>query len=123
MPDEELLVFTAEGEIIADVVVAHWSLAKALAANHRIDQARAEFEKALAGHERIQRQIPAEEGDNSLVVETRDWLARDRLQAGDRAGARKFYGANVALLAGSTKANDEVSLALTTRCWAMPIKQ
>jgi hypothetical protein len=66
-----------------DLVVAHWTLAQALAARHRTMDAKAEFEKTLAGHERIKRQIPYEEGDNKLVVESRDRLAGQHLATGD----------------------------------------
>jgi tetratricopeptide (TPR) repeat protein len=99
-------------EASGDLVVAHWTLAKALAARHRTKEATAEFEKALAGHERIKQQIPYEEGDNKLVVESRDWLARQRLAVGDSAGAMPLYRANVELLAGSKKVKDQVDLAL-----------
>jgi eukaryotic-like serine/threonine-protein kinase len=99
-------------EAAGDLVVAHWTLAKGFAARHRTIEAKAEFETALAGHERIKQQIPYEESDNKLVVESRDWLAVQRLATGDYSGAMSLYRANVDLLAGSRKVKDKVDLAL-----------
>jgi tetratricopeptide (TPR) repeat protein len=104
-------------EAAGDLVMAHWTLGKAFAAGHRTIDATAEFEKALDGHERIKQQIPYEEGDNKLVVESRDWLAGHRL-----ATAMSLYRANVDLLAGSGKVKDEVALALDMACWGMPMR-
>ena len=65
-----------------DLVIAHFTLAKALAARGNVTEAKAEFQATLAGHERIKHQIPYEESDNTLIVDTRDWLAGERLRAG-----------------------------------------
>ncbi len=51
-------------------------------------------------------------GDNKLVVESRDWLAGQRLATGDYSGAMSLYRANVDLLAGSKKVKEKVDLAL-----------
>ncbi|HTW63508.1 MAG TPA: serine/threonine-protein kinase [Bryobacteraceae bacterium] len=99
-------------EAAGDLVIVHWTLAQAFAASHRTMQAKAEYEKALESHERIKQQIPYEEGDNKLIVESRDWLAGERLATGDYAGAISLYRANVDLLAGSKKVKDQVDLAL-----------
>ena len=99
-------------EAAGDLVVAHWTLALAFAASHRTMEAKAEYEKALEGHERIKQQIPYEEGDNKLVVESRDWLAGQRLATGDYSGAMSLYRADVDLLTGSKKVKDKVALAL-----------
>jgi len=72
-------------------------------------EARPEFEITLGLFVRVRAENPAARGDR---VESRDWLAADRLAAGDRPAALSLYGANIEMLAGSVKAYDVAMVAL-----------
>jgi eukaryotic-like serine/threonine-protein kinase len=98
-------------EAARDVMVAHWVLAKALAAQNRAPEASLEFRSVLSGFDRVRRHNPAEAGD-VVIVESRDQLAAYRLAAGDRHAARDLYRQNIEMLSGSSKASDRVALAL-----------
>ncbi len=92
-----------------DVFVAHWDLAKALAAENR--DASAEFEAALSGYDQVHRRNP-EDSTVGVVVESRDWLAAHALKAGDRAAAVLLYKRNIEMLGGISNAASMVGLAL-----------
>jgi TPR repeat protein len=47
-----------------------------------------------------------------VIVESRDQLAAYRLAAGDRHAALALYRQNIEMLTGSSKASDQVALAL-----------
>jgi eukaryotic-like serine/threonine-protein kinase len=98
-------------EAARDVMVTRWILGKALAAQNHATEAAREFEAVLAGFARVKKQNPAEAGD-IVIIESRDQLAAYRLAAGQRDAALALYRQNIEMLSGSSKASDQVALAL-----------
>jgi serine/threonine protein kinase len=96
-------------EASRDVFVAHWNLARALAAQNR--DASAEFEAVLTGFEQAQQRNP-EDRAVGVVAESRDWLAAHALAAGKRAGAVAQYRKNIAMIGNGASAAEIGTLAL-----------
>ena len=98
-------------EAARDVFVAHWLLAKALAAQHRDSEASAEFEKVLSGYAWVHQRNPVDQAFQ-VVAESRDQLAAYRLAAGHRQAAITLYQGNIQMLSQSRKVTENITLAL-----------
>lgn len=98
-------------EAARDVFVAHWHLARALAAQHRDMEASSEFEKVLSGYEWVHQQNPVDEAFQ-VVPESRDQLAAYRMAGGHRQAAIALYQRNILMLAKSKKGTEKITLAL-----------
>jgi hypothetical protein len=97
-------------EAARDVVVAHWDLANALAAQNR--DASAEFEAVLAGYERARQPNAEDRALIPVVTQAHDWLAAHALAMGHRATAIGQYRRSIEILSGSSQAAAMVWLAL-----------
>jgi eukaryotic-like serine/threonine-protein kinase len=98
-------------EAARDVFVAHWHLARALAAEHLDVEASAECEKVLSGYEWVHQRNPEDEAFQ-VVADARDQLAAYRLAAGFRQSAIVLYQRNIQMLSESRKVTEKVILAL-----------
>ncbi len=98
-------------EAARDVFVAHWLLAKALAAQHRDREAAAEFETVLSGYEWVHQRNPVDQAFQ-VVAESRDQLAAYRMAAGNYQGAIALYQHNIQMLSESKKVTEKITLAL-----------
>jgi non-specific serine/threonine protein kinase/serine/threonine-protein kinase len=98
-------------EAFRDVAVAHWSLARAMAAGNHRPQATAEYEKVAADYERLGKTNPADRHDG-VFIEANDWLAEWYLKRGERARALGYYRSNIGALTGQSGADAVVALAL-----------
>jgi non-specific serine/threonine protein kinase/serine/threonine-protein kinase len=98
-------------EAFRDVAVAHWSLARAMAAGNHRPQAAAEYEKVAADYERLGKTNPADLHDQA-IIEANDWLAAWYLKRGERARSLGYYRSNIRALTGLNGADAVVALAL-----------
>jgi tetratricopeptide (TPR) repeat protein len=98
-------------EAFRDVAVAHWGLARALAAGNHQPQAAAEYEKAAADYERLGKTNPADRHDQ-VLIEANDWLAAWYLKRGEPSRAIGCYRTNIGALTGLS--GSDAALALAT---------
>jgi tetratricopeptide (TPR) repeat protein len=98
-------------EAFRDLAVAHWSLARAMAAGKHQAQAAAEYEKVAADYERLGKSNPADRHDQA-IIEANDWLAASYLKRGDLARALGYYRNNISALTSLNGADAVVKLAL-----------
>jgi len=98
-------------EAFRDVAVAHWSLARAMAAGNHWPEAAAEYEKVAADYERLGKTNPADRHDQA-IIEANDWLGAWYLKHGERARALGLYRSNIRALTGLNGADAVEALAL-----------